>query len=408
MPSDSNAAPPISWMVELVNWTPMAIGNRKTVWILGAGFSRPLGGPLLQTLFRQQSLEDFGDLIPRNLAVSVVWSQVVFNYGKGEGLWDDAEEFLAFVDAAYGVEKEDPHNPLKRAKFETLLRRLDYQTAGDVLDPNWSGLSRLHVTASSLDPTKSVRRALAFETSSFLKYAKPSEDETWLPYQQWAKTLQPELDSVVTFNYDTVPEMLGGAMKVMVPSTDENQAEPPDCVPVFKLHGSVDWLTDRHFMLCVRRPDSLYQDTGGAVPAIAAPGRSKAYVATGTFKPLWQAAERRLKQAAEVAIIGYSFPKTDALALKTILDSLTEENCGVQVRQAHLVLGPDTLSIGNQRVVELLRYRMGQQRRVLDRADEWNEIPVARRRPVGVVNQHRLWAQDFIGDYSYRTQGNLP
>ena len=36
----------------------MAIGGGKTVWILGAGFSRALGGPLLADLFRPETYQE--------------------------------------------------------------------------------------------------------------------------------------------------------------------------------------------------------------------------------------------------------------------------------------------------------------------------------------------------------------
>jgi hypothetical protein len=41
----------------------MAIGQGRTVWILGAGFSKSLGGPLLIDLFRQRRYEDLRDIL---------------------------------------------------------------------------------------------------------------------------------------------------------------------------------------------------------------------------------------------------------------------------------------------------------------------------------------------------------
>jgi hypothetical protein len=63
----------------------MAIDGRKTVWILGAGFSRSLGAPLLETLFRQQHVRDFTGVIRQeSLIQDVVWTQFIFNSGRNE------------------------------------------------------------------------------------------------------------------------------------------------------------------------------------------------------------------------------------------------------------------------------------------------------------------------------------
>ena len=127
----------------------MPIEGKKTVWILGAGFSRSLGGPLLSSLFRQEDVDDFLDVIPTadfgTLAAEVVWTQSLYNKGHdGEKCWENAEDFLAYIESAFG----DPADHLKRAKVNGVIKR--------------AGL------ASSPDPRPTVTRALAFECSRFL------------------------------------------------------------------------------------------------------------------------------------------------------------------------------------------------------------------------------------------------
>jgi hypothetical protein len=102
-------------------------------------------------------------------------------------------------------------------------------------------------------------------------------------------------------------------------------------------------------------------------------------------------------------IVGYSFPKTDALARKSILDAIDRDirQKEVPVRQAHLVLGPDVDVPKNRRVLELMRHRMGHGRIV--KIDEPGQPS-----PGAVLNRHRLWAEDFLGDYSARTRENMP
>ena len=79
--------------------------NRHTVWLLGAGFSRAFGGPLLDDLFRPRHWLDDDLVFPAKLypALSgdLYLSRLFCETGKAEGRWRDAEEFLAFVDAAH-------------------------------------------------------------------------------------------------------------------------------------------------------------------------------------------------------------------------------------------------------------------------------------------------------------------
>src|SRR5580765_2441231 len=79
----------------------------RTAWVLGAGFSRSLGGPLLPDLLRQSHASDLEARYPRiefgDLADACRRAQTVYNWGKRiDGLWLDAEEFLEFVDRAEG------------------------------------------------------------------------------------------------------------------------------------------------------------------------------------------------------------------------------------------------------------------------------------------------------------------
>ncbi len=87
----------------------------RIVWILGAGFSRPLGGPLLDDLLRpsviQRITAAFPDK-PRLAELSCHLALWLFNYGirfkhgivepraDGAALWRDAEEFLEVLDLA--------------------------------------------------------------------------------------------------------------------------------------------------------------------------------------------------------------------------------------------------------------------------------------------------------------------
>jgi hypothetical protein len=266
-----------------------------------------------------------------------------------------------------------------------------------------TGLQSDYATRSYQKAPQTVRRALAFETSRFLKFANPTRDEAWDPYVRWAESLrhQPGLNSVVTFNYDRVPEMLG----LFVPRPHQI-GRISRGVPVYKMHGSTDWVVNRN------DPDSPHVEQNEVAIendldlALAAPGGSKASLSQTLFEPVWTAAIEAISKADEVVIVGYSFPKTDALARYTILEALQmdgtelDDNGDKRVRQAHLVLGPDVDLPKNRRVLELIRPRMGPGRQV--------SIDKDVTAPNGIViNSHRLWAEDFIDDHLERTMEHL-
>lgn len=99
-----------------------------TVWILGAGFSRPLGGPMLAELLAPDSLQNlratYEEKYERLFDKAASIAHWLFSYGTrfaagkldaqyrsrwvdnslwqsvGERLWWDAEDYLDYLDAS--------------------------------------------------------------------------------------------------------------------------------------------------------------------------------------------------------------------------------------------------------------------------------------------------------------------
>jgi hypothetical protein len=370
----------------------MAIGDGRTVWVLGAGFSKSLGGPLLVDLFRQKVFEDLSKTIGEARAAKVTWTQALFNVGLGSH-WADAEDFLAYAEGALG----DPRQEAKQHFLEGLLHRREF------VHRLWPGADQRFRECWD-DPLGAILHAFATETVEFLR-GNATDQEQWRPYLEWARSLDPARDSVITFNYDPVLDALDSALsaagqeklQIILPG----EAVRPDRVQVFKLHGSAHW---------VKTPIRTVEWDPGAVdkgrsPLIAAPGRSKAHLTSSLLKPLWTEAHRRLQRAEDVVIVGYGFPKTDAEARATVLGALDDDQSGVGLRRAHLVLGPDLNLSAHRRVLELVRPRLGTRRKKFV-----NGVPAVYRRydvRLGVVIQYPLYAEDFIGDYGSRTRDDV-
>jgi hypothetical protein len=84
----------------------MSGGVVERAWILGAGFSRPLGGPLLGDLLEYQSMSlinaglpkphrDGVDFVPGSLSARAFCA-----YGIDQHHWEHAEDFLDTVESS--------------------------------------------------------------------------------------------------------------------------------------------------------------------------------------------------------------------------------------------------------------------------------------------------------------------
>ena len=92
----------------------------KVVWILGAGFSKPLGGPLLNDFFSPRFVAIAQGLLPPQSRPAQRLEAVAIAYRllREDGLVDDPEDFLNIVDTA----QHEAHSQSQQCR--SLLRRL--------------------------------------------------------------------------------------------------------------------------------------------------------------------------------------------------------------------------------------------------------------------------------------------
>ncbi len=222
------------------------------------------------------------------------------------------------------------------------------------------------------------------------------EDEQWLPYREWAKTLEPGRDTIITFNYDTALERVSdveqGRMLTLLPTTIQDCANITRTVPVYHLHGCVEWVVEGLDVIPVRIEKAL---DGQREIAIAIPGPNKSAFATRMVQPLWRAAENALARAVNIVFVGYAFPKTDAMAHIHLLRAIRMDGCNADHRDVHLVLGRDIHSVDQARMVALVGSCHGFRRR-------FQMYPGSPKSPESpfVVRQHPLGAEDFLPHYS--------
>ncbi len=341
----------------------------KIVWVLGAGFSRSLGAPLLDDLFSEQLdglvRAAYGDSrYPRlySQAAKVVRRLYREHHPRH---WRDAEEFLDRLDLA------------ARAPDSAWARSV-LSLAGQLqLGPE--PLSALSFAA---------RRLVAAQCAVFLSQADRNM-ERWGPYRHWASQVD-AAQSVITFNYDTVLEQLSPKFEIVRPG----DASPLAMPGVFKLHGSVNWIRSSangkdYVEVRPDIPDAALTLDDECL-AIASPGPTKQEMTEQLFEGLWKHAMQELRTASAIVFIGYRFPPSDSVARQRLIRAISENE--MTYLSLHTVLGADTNGPDSQRLRSLLLYavRRGGRTPCTDK----NVMSSGPR--MFNMTQHPLWAQDFL------------
>ena len=210
-----------------------------TTWVLGSGFSKSLGGPLLAELFTEaaelQRTSFFPEAeFPRLHDKPAVIAMKLYRLGLKDNHWSNPEDFLDRLDAAVQLGPDSK----RWAFFEKFF---DYDAIG----------------APFKSVNASARRVMAAECTAFLVENFPERNvkppERWQPYIAWSQQLTAR-DTILSFNYDRVLEHLVAtgvpldirrlARDALSQQFQEQMRESEGRASVLKLHGSVDWKGD--------------------------------------------------------------------------------------------------------------------------------------------------------------------
>lgn len=400
----------------------------RVVWILGAGFSKSLGGPLLEDLFSYDRVQRTIDRDPsKGKALKSVWR--VFRCAKefsasteffAKAEWRDAEEFLELLESAAGngeasqQESAAGDGEAWQRSWKRLKPYLPTARKGCVAPPK--------VLDALNDPAKAKVMLKDWYDAAIDHFAAACSDfipddesvrtlERWEPYRLWYKGLRlstdPEAtDSVITFNYDPVVEVLARACRMgggadhqrendfrLVPygvealeGEGDGKAVGTPVAELFKLHGSVDWehpgdTADAPIKRL--RSDASDQTSERKMPFLATPGDAKRQHVHGSLKKIWDAALNRIKAADVIIFVGYRFPPSDAHARSKILGAISEK--ASPEWRVRIVLGPDKADPGLRRMAGLIQWAIGDGAAAGTSPDP----PEHRLEP--------LWAEDYLG-----------
>lgn len=373
----------------------------NVVWVLGAGFSASLGGPMLGNLLRPELHDRLAATFPRDrfpflFDAAAMVALHLYSFGRqyalgrpeywqvpdrerGKWLWRDPEEFLEFVDSA-GRSDNGPQASMIKAVL----------ASGPVRGTGIAG-NALEALSTA------ARRLLAAECALFLEESADASAERWSPYRAWMQHLVAPGHTIITFNYDRVVEVVAaasGKCQVVLPhsSLDVQKAL------LLKMHGSVDWQKTKgpqglRFDIRDERVFALTCDPEEI--AMAGPGQSKTTL-RDELEVLWRHAEGALRDADVVVFMGYRFPESDAESRRRLLGAIRSRVVGNSKYLAlHVVLGPDVRDRDPSRLEGLLRHAVGRRKEIRTQTDA---ITAGSNQCAGRFNLwvHPLYAQDFM------------
>ena len=353
--------------------------QRKSVWVLGAGFSRSLGGPLLSDLFSDHLKEELMIwLNSRQLQPPPYVEEMIEFYWNGR----DKEAIRTYYNPRKNAASSATIPPFRRwGNAEQFLDCLDnavlrQDELHDGVYPTYAYLSsRLEKLTASLtlkDIRDTALRWTAIECSAFLSDVDPNT-ELWEPYCQWAQQIQQEnvYHVVLTFNYDRVLETIPlSYFHVRKPNEDEMLGR----TPVYKLHGSVSWQRTANGVVLNATDELFALSASSSEIAIATPGPTKKTMIVGLNR-LWEDALDHLRTADYIYFIGYRFPPSDSEARRRLLGAIRENRS--PLRRIEIVLGPERTS-------DVLRL----EGLLLHTVKNPNRVRV-----------HHLYAEDFLTTY---------
>jgi hypothetical protein len=350
----------------------VAEDNSGVVWVLGAGFSKALGGPLIEDLLAHRDMPVLQALFSPDkypgAAEEQFRARLFYKYGRDRRYWDHAEQFLDLVETAdieTGSTSSHGHSLLQSMLTDT-VRYPEIQT---IEERAISGERRLVERPGPAYTFRTIgelaaasRRALAVDCSIFLRSAQ-LETERWSPYTHWARRLKPN-HTVVTFNYDYVPELLASVedttLRVIKPTAEIKSAirhaRLAKMVPVLKVHGSVTWVRNGEAIDALKLDDPSMGDPLRDV-VIGVPGPKKSsLIRDKVLGLLWESMLEVLATARHVIFVGYRFPPTDADARKELAAALGGNRNRTIGLPVSTVLGPRIDSDDSVRLREILRY----------------------------------------------------
>ncbi len=301
-----------------------------TAYILGAGASADAGYPLASQLL--QALSEWLDKKSNTEHWVPTCRNRILQVRETFGSLDDFEAILGELEG-FGYNRIKPEGP-------TTYRQDHKDIFHDCTERKRGNGGDADTPASGFYP-QYLRSDLIMAFREYF-YEIESARTSEIAYDRFADRIAAD-DLVITLNYDIALERaLAKAGKWDIRTGYGFAAfgrHPPSMTKIYKLHGSVNWFQapmqgappplmfprDLKLLGCEDLVDARIGPTGVGINnsgTFVLPDPRKKFYWDQFWKPLWGEAARRLGQADEVFIHGYSMPAADEKARALLFGSI--------------------------------------------------------------------------------------
>ena len=283
--------------------------NNHNVYVLGAGFSRLRGLPLMSDFMvkMRDALEYHAER--GNKRESIAIKEVLSFRLKSSSAAYRVQIDLENIEELFGLASASPSNIEEYIKL-AIAATLDYAAKKTnvpkvrlrasysclATKPNWQwDRSNLQDGILSAPAYEYIVRALL---------------------GAWWDDQTPGENTFITFNYDTILEETLKALEfdyrlgIDGKDNEKEKEKGIQCPNVFKLHGSVDWVIPKGARTQVEvKQDYRSIVNEGLTPHILPPTWRKD--SRGSLNTIWNKSLQALSDATRVIVIGFSIPPTD-------------------------------------------------------------------------------------------------
>jgi len=336
----------------------MQLENDHNAYILGAGFSAEAGVPVVKDFLKKMRdahpwLVDRG----RKSEAQAIERVLEFRLKAASAAYrvridlENIEELFSLATA------QDPEmsDDIRLAIAATI----DYSC--NIAQPQ---IDRIYITKNHKKPLPNHWELKGTEVG----YEQKKEMEC-NAYDLFAGTMSGYLiknwdsqqNTILTFNYDLIVEealeRLGVSYYYGLKNAKDDQANSTnESLPLYKMHGSVNWATESNKNLPKVYPNYRSLLEQDAIPEIIPPTWRKAV--NEHIAKIWQNSVESLLTATRIIILGFSMPETD-VHFKYLLASGLQQNISlrevifVNIRKeqteqrAHDLFGEDQIALGN-------------------------------------------------------------
>jgi hypothetical protein len=296
------------------------------VYILGAGFSKDAGLPLMQEFMHKikDKYEDPDTQIEDHLHKDF---DLVIDYrNKLRACRDYINADLENIETLFSLISMDCLSDRSEAD---LTHRAIRRVIADIVGPQNTKIAngKFFIEKSSLDDRKLSKLKMAHISN----HPVAAEGDKYVldEYSFFVALLgklitkkQSHKDTVLTFNYDTILEDRASLLGMDIDYGFEKKASDNESIKLLKLHGSINWQQDIHS----DRPILAGHIDGKYDPVILPPTWEK--TPQSWLQNIWGSALGAISDATNIIIIGYSMPETDSY-FKHLITAGLAKNRGI-------------------------------------------------------------------------------